>query len=144
MRVTQKYPCLLKFEEKHGDYNFLIKDQAECNTIALAMLKKRFDEGYWYYDISTDEIEKSLVELKKYDTDFTALPKEMQIVFAKNKIHAQDQYNQLIKSKAEFDLIKKAIENKDGVLAYKILDRRSDYEYEVMRIKYFDNETFLK
>lgn len=121
-----EFPGVLVAEEKHCTRYLRAGNLQELEASALKLLKERFDEGYWYYEpkkeptapaISKEAAEKlpegnvkklALQEIRQYER-----------ALAENA-DARDFWTQL----------KKALDEKDGKLAYKLLHARRDYEYE--------------
>lgn len=121
---------ILVLEEKHGPFYFPAFTDEELYNSALTILKGRYQSGQWYF---LDEY--SLKEPYMSLSDVQLLPE------GKLKTTALNQHLKYQKQKAEreedqkhYNNILRAIKNKDGKLAWEILQYRSDFEYEAIRL----------
>lgn len=82
---------IIRFAEKHADYAYDISTEEQYNKVALAVLRRRDEEGHWYFNpenytpyISDEQKELAAVP----DEIATALPEVLQkeIKKAKNAI----------------------------------------------------------
>ena len=122
---------ILIAHEKHGNRYFDASTEELRNAAALKLLTERFDEGYWYYKpnppddtliLSAEQIvqlptevlrNQEAAKLRQYKRDFAEYEKEVE----------------------DHQLIQKAVQTKDAALAYKLLKRRIDYEYENITVE---------
>jgi hypothetical protein len=114
---------------KHGDHFFSIPTLKDLYKVSLYLLKERINYGYiqdWgkYNEKPLDYTEE----------DIEKLPLSFQEK-AKEKLNY---YNEQLKAYEEnkivCDLAKKAIKEKDGATAFRIINNRRDYEYESFEI----------
>jgi hypothetical protein len=118
-------PGILRFKEKHGNWDFWALTQKQFYDSCLQVLTQRFEEG-WYYcpEESSTQPEMSLEEVKK-------LPEgsiRKAAIKAYRSWERERKCNQ--EAREQYKLIKDAIDLKDGKMAFWALDERNDYEYE--------------
>lgn len=123
---------IICFKEKHGDRCFDASTSDLLNKAALKILKERFEE-HWYN--APQHPGEPPAEWHLTKEQFEALPTENlknNAIFAAQKYTKQlDYYNRELKV---FDAIKRCIEQNDGELAYRILCRHRNGEYEDFEI----------
>ena len=124
-------PGVLVVKEKHGTAYFHAPDEETLHKVALLILTGRHKAG-WYY-----------APEKPKAPDYT---NEAEILKLRGEIQrsAAAKLRQYVGALAQFEYeserfkdIQKAIETKDGALAWKILRERSDYEYEQVTLEYY-------
>ncbi len=131
-RPILRQPSVLVLTEKHGSAYFLVRDDAELAKVCLSILKGRLKDGYWYGSID---------ELRKPDPpEFTresiaTLPASLQPA-------AQKKWNQYALELRGYNLdveehqdMARAIAEKNGISAYRILMNRSGHEYERVSVE---------
>lgn len=108
-----------------------LKKMTIRNAAALKLLTERFDEGYWYDEPEPPDSEEILTE-----EQIAALPTEslrkQQLI--KLRLYKQD-LERYERELGDFQLIQKAVQTKDAALSYKLLMRRTNYEYENITIE---------
>jgi hypothetical protein len=119
------FPKLLVVKEKHGEEYYLINDIDALLRAALAIVLRRHEEGYWYHKPEKDKLKEEVAE-----DVLVKLPSDLY-----NKAMEAKQYN--IKAEKRFqqemvawEMIQKAVNEKDGVSAFQVIDDRKDHEYE--------------
>lgn len=120
-------PRLLVFREKHGNLYFYVDNDDKLFASALKVLTERFKDGYWYY--------KPELEEKPEVPDFNeervaAMPQSLQPDAYRKLREYNDACLEYDAEAMEYDQIVKAVETKDGRLAYKVLRDRKHAEYE--------------
>lgn len=118
------WPRLIVLKDKHEDSYFLVADVEAVWRWALQVLQMRIDQGY----ITEPEDPKPVDEVP--DDVIDKLPEAM-----KKKALSDKQSNKaLMKRHAKYveiwSDIQKALSEKNGALAFKILDDRKNAEYE--------------
>lgn len=115
---------------KHGDFYWDASTPEAVTAAALTILIDRWNTGY-HYDEPESEPERpatlpSVEEIKAIkDEDIRRVASKKH-----NRWKAEVRNNRI--EREEYNLIKKAIEEKDGGLAWQCLQNRSDYEYELV------------
>ena len=129
-------PRLLVVTEKHGSYYYFVQNEAVLHAAALAIVKRRFEEGYWYgreEDFETGFDKAAYLEEK---TRIETL-QDKEIRNAALKAHAAKletvKWEQ--KGRDHFLMAKKAVERGDGSLAWLLLQDRSGHEYEHVELE---------
>ncbi len=118
-------PGVVVVTEKHETLYFHAPDEATLHRVALMILKGRKKSGYWY---GKPEEPKA--------PDYTDLA-EIRLLRgeiqkkARAQLHRYTEDLYWFRAEADrFEAIQKAAKEGDGALAWKILQERSDYEYE--------------
>ena len=129
-KPSENWPIkILKFEEKHGDRYFVIRKPEELYKIALATIIERKKIG-WYY-----KPEKPNFEIALNDEQINALPndtlKEAAIKQRRVLQREVDSYNEYA---ADYNLMIKAIKEKNGRLACAFMYTRQNCEYEKFEV----------
>ena len=132
---------ILILNDKGGDRYFLAEPEAKLHAAALLILKERIDPKYpFIVEPETPEIPEGMLEPAQLD----ALP-EGEI---KKIARGQRKNYDLLMRQYDNDLdqwkrIQKAIKEKDGKAAYKILQERQHHEYEDFTIDDVEDATKL-
>lgn len=115
---------LLIFREKHGNRHFLVPTVDDLYGAALKLLDERNTEGWFDKPEQPEAFEYNEEQLK-------ALP-EGKVRDAAFKLYEEylDEVKQYEEDKAVYDRVIRAIEEKDGRLAWYIIKDRKSYEYE--------------
>ncbi len=113
--------------EKHGTRYFAADTKDQLHASALKILSERLTDGYWYA-----EPEKPTQPVLLSDEQIAMLPKD-----SSTRIHAEDErkvYRRAVRNYEEdllrYNAIRKAVADKDGAAAWKVLQSRTDHEYE--------------
>jgi len=119
------FPKLLVVTEKHGEEYYLINDIDGLLRAALAIVLRRSEEGYWYHKPEKSKLKEEVAEdvLVKLPSDLYA--KAMEAKQYNIKIEKDFQRDMVA-----WEMIQKAVNEKDGVSAFQVIDDRKDYEYE--------------
>jgi len=120
---------IMTHKSKHYNYNYFVPTYNDIFKASLLILKEAMSSNYisdWgEYDFTLDF---TLEDIEK-------MPKSLQ-TGAKTKLK---QHNEQLKyyeeNKRDFELAKKAIDTKDGRLAYRVVMDRCDYEYEYVEFE---------
>lgn len=128
---------ILIFQEKHGTRYFDGTTDKARYAAALYILKQRFEEGWWY----GEEEKVPSLEGTIDDTGLTIQQIE-DLPDGKIKKEALEAVKSLKRSiryakehNYQLKLIKKALDESNGRLAYSVLRDRSDHEYERMEVE---------
>jgi hypothetical protein len=118
-------PRLLVFKEKHGERNFYIPDDATLFKAALKVLTDRFKEGYWYY--KPEDPPKA--------PDFTkeqvaSMPESMRADATKKLMKHAEAMRYYVREVEDYNDAVKAVNTKDGRLAWQSLRNSSGGEYQ--------------
>lgn len=132
-----KYPSLLVLHEKHGEVYFNIKNEEELYKVALAVLKFRYNSGYYYQ-------EPKKPEHPGFDSnDIDKLPNQLK-ADANRKYFSYTRDLRLYEQEWErYQFLQEGIKNNNGQLAWKLLREFSDGEYErVELVQYSEPEEY--
>lgn len=125
-------PMLLILHEKHGNLYFSIPDEETLFKVALDIVAKRDKAGYWYY---APEKPKSP---SMTEEEVTKLPDGKTKDFARKELAEykaeKRRYDDEMLDETER---KRAIKEKDGRRAYRVLCDHSDGEYQRMTLERF-------
>jgi hypothetical protein len=147
-------PAVLVLKEKHGDsyYNATTREAFEENC--LTILKQRFNEGYWYntpdevfpkdskwdttiFQLIPDFPEDGTKEEKDTaistwrEANINVIPdEEARALVAKKLSKAIKNYNERSRYIKWYKELERVVAEEDKEAAWRILDDRSDYEYE--------------
>lgn len=125
-------PSVLVCHEKHGQLYYHAPNDAALCRAALSILRMRLEAGHWYND-PTDELPPNP---NMTDEQIAALPAGP---IRDTAIREVARYRSAVREQGDaiemFADIKKAIEENNGKLAWRILRDRSDYEYERVSIE---------
>lgn len=125
----REWPQLLIFDEKHSNRYFLCKDQEAVGRACLIILAERIDPAYGYIQHPGPESDLRLEpELTKEEIE--KLPekyRKKELATVQTNARERRDWAEAVEL---FENAHKAVANKDGNLAYMILNDRSDYEYE--------------
>lgn len=116
---------IVMFDEKHSQRHFIYNNRAEFYAIMLFVLIERFESGDWYFEGDMpEEMEMSLDEIEKIKDQATK-------DFALEKYHNyQRELKDYQKENQQYLNIEKAVQEKNGQIAYNIMASRRNYEYE--------------
>lgn len=122
---------ILIAHEKYGRRYFDASTPKLLDESAFKLLKERWEQGYWYYLDDPPKDEDVLSE-----EQIAALPTESlrNSESQKRKWHLRNLYNWQDDQK-EYLAIKDCVENSLKNKAWKLLQSRSDYEYENVELE---------
>ena len=130
---------IIVFDEKHGDRYFDASTAAKLQAVALKILTERLKSGYWYFkpepfkEDPEKEIEKLTKDSEQITDSFLRNAAEERI----GRLHkGLDAYK---RDTRMWEEIQKAVKEKDGNLAYQLLNSRRNYEYEGFDLEYLEN-----
>lgn len=126
-------PSLLVLNEKHGDRYFHVEDDAALFRAALTVVLQRYKEGYWYANpMDCDQPKNPGMTMEQAKT----LPDGPIRVAA---VAAVNQYRQACREVDDltdtWNIIQKAVNDRDGRLAWQVLRDYSDGEYQRVSIE---------
>ncbi len=119
-------PGVVVVTEKHGTAYFHAPDEAALHKAALMTLKGRLKDGFWYdkpeqAPKAPDYTDPAEIEKLKGAIKDTAL---------RLLNHYRKEVAQYKDDIFQFERIQKAVAEKDGATAWKILREHADYEYQ--------------
>lgn len=125
---------VLVAKEKHGTRMI---DAEDIGAAALKLLTERFEEGYWYLDPEQEEHPFSL-KLREERDALLALPDEevakLPDAVKRERARAEADLAEDKRQHEEYEEIKRAIEERDGDAAWRILQSRREHEYEYVEL----------
>ena len=132
-------PSLLVLHEKHGDLYFHVPDEEALFKVALDIVAKRLRAGHWYLDPKDYEPKPPSVTKEQAE----ALPEGPVRKAALDELssHAR-QVSEYRWIKEGWDTIHKAVEEKDGRLAWRVLRDHSDGEYQRVSIERYEDSYY--
>lgn len=126
-RPIVEEPMVLILHEKHGELHFHVPDESALFKIALDIVDKRLRAGHWYLD--PKDYEPKNPGMTKEQAE--ALPEGPIRKAALDEIgRHQRQLNEYRWIKEGWETIQKAVKEKDGRLAWRVLRDHSDGEYQ--------------
>lgn len=166
---TQERPKLIIVEEKHNTFYYLANDEKEMARVALSILRRRHEEGYWYPKV--EELEKAKADtLARIEEraepmallsseEIDQLPESLRDE-AKEKVerHRRKKNNSSREYSHDLEFISlleellamdedEALEKRVGTrsgkpgkrLATRLLEARADYQYEGFTVELLEN-----
>lgn len=116
--------------EKHCRRYWVIENDQQLGLAALAILKGRHKDGYWY--LKPEEPKKPSMTAAQVE----ALPAGRVRDAANEELRIyQREQRWFERESQQYADIQKAIKTKDGALAWQILKARRDYEYEELHLE---------
>lgn len=119
---------VLVFQEKHGDRKFKVPTVESLYKVALKVLADRME-----YDIvEPDDSDRPNIGFTKEDLTNGKFPEGSLILAAAQKVwkDAQSQDSEYQIAAQQLKDATKALKEKDGALAFSVLESRNDWEYE--------------
>lgn len=130
--MNMNYPQLLTFTEKHGSFTFICRSEKELFQAALQVLKMREAQGYWYHAPEDPKLKAPSYTTAQEIEQLRGPAKEAAQKELQKYKRALKEYQEELEDWKE---LQEALKNQDGRLAFRILERRSDYEYEAMDLE---------
>lgn len=125
----RKYPTLVVQKDKYNTYFYLANNREELLKVFLNMLENNWKSEY-YYKPNPPKLKDQLTE-----EQIVVLPEKYQkterAIVAENA-RVDTEYALELE---QYMRIKKALDTRDGELAFQVLSDRKDYEYEVWRFE---------
>lgn len=119
---------ILICKEKHGDMIYSIPTINDLYKVSLHILQKRVNINYIQkWDLPTDELDYN-------EDDIEKMPKSFQEKAREELKHHKQNIKSYVDNNKMYDLTIKALDEKNGALAFRILQFRTDYEYEEFEI----------
>jgi hypothetical protein len=118
--------------EKHGERYFLIDGPDTLGKACLKMLNERNDDE-WYWNPGEFKVDAELEAL-----DPNTLPERLREQVTREKKTYLRKKREHAEAAAAYKRIEQAIAQEDGLLAFEILESRSDYEYERFELVDFE------
>lgn len=150
---------LIVCEEKHGTFYWPASTPEEWAESSLAILTERFNEGYWYYDPTTEEpSEWSSKFMAAYERalaltieEIAALPEDAQKSIALTIKNGRRQADEDAEAHQFYEKAKAIVEAQDAGFttigkgryerqvpkAWLLLEAHSDHEYEQVTLEKF-------
>lgn len=122
---------LLVLKEKYGTRMFDVSTDQRLCQVALYVLTTRFKDGYWYDDPGDPP-----APLDFEEKDIEGMPASLRADAKKQVEQHKRNLAEHREQKADYEEIKRAVEEKNGPLAWQILHARSRYEYEQAEMEY--------
>lgn len=123
--------------EKHGNRYFDASTPELLAESAFKLLKERWDEGYWYVSEDPPEREDILSE-----EQIAALPTEsLRSAELAKRTYYLAEFNNWQRDEKEILAIQDCVENNLKDKALKLLQNRSDYEYENVELEFLEWNT---
>ena len=135
-RPIVEEPMLLVLHEKHGELHFHIPDEATLFEVSLDILKKRLNSGWWYYDPRGEEPIQPKVTREEAESLKEGALKNMAMEKVKEHEARVRRWKNAV---ADYDELKKAVEEKNGRLAWHKL-RDCDGEYARVSLEHYVDE----
>lgn len=129
MRQIVFYPSVLVEHGKHGESYHHVPDDEALEKVALHILKERMKSGHFYYKPD----EPKAPDFTKETID--SLPASMQEQARKKWESYVDELEGSKQDLAWFETAERALQEKDGRIAWKCLHERRDAEYEKISIE---------
>lgn len=147
LRHDQNAMSVLVVEEKHGTHYHLVANEAQLHAAALDVIKQRYEEGYFYG--SAEDVEETKKDRAEKQVRYRALKAELEGLTNEHLIAAgkselatlAEGFKYDTESIRHYEMAKKAVETSNGLLAWCLLESRSDYEYERVHIEPLYNVT---
>ena len=130
LRPIVSRPSVLVCDEKHGNRYLPAKDDAEMFRSALKVLGERLKDGYWYTKPDGKAPEKPDVD----ESEIGNLPVSLQATDRQLWKRYEAAIDARKEELAEYAAIERAVSERDGELAWRILRSRRDYQYEGVMI----------
>lgn len=128
LRLRVEVPSVLVLREKHGNGYFLVQTDEELLQVAKMVVAGRKRQR-WYGE------PRAAVELDFTAEDIEKMPKSLQKV-AREKLAEVRERQEWTEEEAEvWELVEASEKDESGVLAYEVLWRRREYEYEGFKIE---------
>jgi len=124
-------PQVLVVHEKHEDKYFYIQNVADLHAAALAIVDERLDAGFY-------ELGPGPKALDYAHADLTAMPVSLREKAARALKDHERESVLYLDEVGDYAIIVKTVANKDGAVAWRILNNRKDYEYEGFNLNDFE------
>lgn len=122
--ANTKWPKLLILKDKHENDHYLINDIDALLRAALMIVAVRIEQRYYF----EPKREKLIEEVPDDVVDKLpeAIKKKALSDKSSNK-YADKRYQRELET---WEMIQKALQEKDGIAAFQVIDSRKDHEYE--------------
>jgi hypothetical protein len=138
-RPAIEEPSLLVLHEKHGDLYFHVPNEAALFKVALDIVEKRLRAGHWYLDPKDYEPKAPSVSKEQADALPDGPVKKAALQELSGHVRAVKEYRWI---KEGWELIHKAVKEKDGRLAWKVLRDHSDGEYQRVTVERYEDSYY--
>jgi hypothetical protein len=137
VRPIVEEPVVLILHEKHGGLHFHIPDEPTLFKVALDIVIKRLKAGHWYLD-PKDYVPENPGMTKEQAEALPPGPIRNSAVSAVSSYkNALSQHSWILEG---WENVQKAVKEKDGRLAWRVLRDHSDGEYQRVSLeKYCDS-----
>lgn len=124
-------PRILVLKEKHDTSYYDVATDEKLHKVALQIVKERL--GDW---IMKPDPPGKADEYNLTSEQVAALPEGLRKTYLSNLNHNKRMWREYEKQKAQYEAAVKAVEEKDGKLAFEVMKARQDYEYEEFSLEY--------
>lgn len=128
-------PVVAMFETKDDPYVVACNTLAELHAAALTFLQERFEMG-WYWKPAKAPTPPEEVE----EATLTTLPKSLRDDYKETVERFKRAMRFYENTVEEYEAIERAVEEKDGEAALRLLQARASYEHENLQI--FQSDRF--
>lgn len=128
-------PSVIVAKEKHETLYYSAATEEEFLSSALAILKARHAQGYWYLPVENELDREPGVDLTEEGLKFLAADSESHKLY-RSQVRERNRWRE---DRAEYqswwDQKNQAIDTNDRLLAWRCLQERSGAEYEAVRLE---------
>lgn len=124
--LTPLPPQIIKFEEKHGDANYLYTSREQFYRIFLTVFLERYNEGWYEEEIEepVNDVKQTPAEIEEIeDKEYRELLKTRLKKFERKLV----EYNE---AKRRLSYVERAVKENSGQIAFSIMRERDGAEYE--------------
>jgi len=136
-KESPKNKRILVAHEKHATRFFDARTDKALYASALKLIKERIDPEYGYIQDPGPMEEWVHVEALS-DEQIANLPESYRLDALRKRKERNREILDWEKFKADYNDAKKAVKTRDGKLAFEVLKRRQDHEYENVEIEYLE------
>lgn len=122
--ANKQWPKLLIIKDKHENDYYLISDIDGLLRAALRIVDMRIEQRY-YYEPKREKLREEVPE-----DVIDKLPEAMKRAALSDKSSNKYAENRYQRELNTWNMIQKALKEKDGLAAFQVIDDRKDHEYE--------------
>jgi hypothetical protein len=131
---------ILRIKEKHATRYFDASTVEKLHAVALAIVKERLKPDYAFITHPGEPSEWYDVKADLTDEQIAALPTEkLQQSAGSERSQCRRYRGEYTEALEVFEKARRAVKQKDGALAWEVLQDRSDHEYEGHSFEYLEN-----
>ena len=136
-------PCVLVLKEKHNTSYYLVQDEAHLHAVALEIVRQRFEDAYANCYGSTNQVAQNRKNRAEKVAQYTSLKQQIAGLTNEWVVAAgQEALGVLVHEIRACDefirhhvMAKRAVAEQNGLLAWMLLEERSEHEYERVSIE---------